>query len=138
MALLLAAVSITQNHQDPTGLSLVQLIGNPDKYDGKFVRVEGFLRLEFEGNALYLHQEDDEHTLTKNAIWVDASPDMMKKRDRLNKKYVLLEGTFDAKDHGHMGFFAGSLHAVRRADALPSRQDLDKMMERVKDREQKQ
>jgi hypothetical protein len=123
---LLAAFLAAQNSQDPTGISLIQLISNPDRYDGKVVRLEGFLRLEFEGNALYLHQEDDDYMLTKNAICVDASPDMIKSRDNLDKKYVLLEGTFDAKDHGHMGLFSGSLHKIKRADAFPSRADLEK------------
>jgi hypothetical protein len=121
------AVFVTaQNSQDATGISLIQLISNPDKYDGKVVRLEGFLRIEFEGNALYLHQEDDDHMLTKNAIWVDASPDMTKRRNDLNKKYVLLEGTFDAKNHGHMGLFSGSLHKVKRADVFASRTDLER------------
>jgi hypothetical protein len=123
---LLAAFLAAQNGQDPTGISLIQLISKPDRYDGKVVRLEGFLRLEFEGNALYLHQEDDDHMLTKNAIWVDASADMIKRRNDLNKKYVLLEGTFDAKDHGHMGLFSGSLHKVKRADVFASRTDLEK------------
>ena len=124
-----------QRFADPLDVSLIQLISSPDKFDGKLVRVEGFLRLEFEGEALYLHQEDDEQMLTKNAIWIDASPDMMKKRDSVNKKYVLLEGTFDAKNHGHMALFSGSLHAITRADAMPSRSDLQRMNERAKDRE---
>lgn len=121
---LLGAFLTAQNGQDPTGVSLIQLISNPDRYDGKVVRLEGFLRLEFEGNALYLHQEDDDRMLTKNAIWVDANAGMMQRRNDLNQKYVLLEGTFDAKDHGHMGLFSGSLHKVKRADVWLSRTDL--------------
>jgi len=122
-----AALVTVQNGQDATGISLIQLISNPDKYDGKVVRLEGFLRIEFEGNALYLHQEDDDHMLTKNAIWVDVNPDIMKRRTTLNKKYVFLEGTFYAKDHGHMGLFSGSLHKVKRADVFASRTDVDKV-----------
>jgi hypothetical protein len=37
---------------------MIQLIANPQAWDGKHVRVIGFLRLEFEGDALYLHRED--------------------------------------------------------------------------------
>src|SRR5712672_531016 len=121
-----AALVTVQNGQDATGISLIQLISNPDKYDGKVVRLEGFLRIEFEGNALYLHQEDDDHMLTKNAIWVDVNPDIMKRRTTLNKKYVFLEGTFDAKNHEHMGLFSGSLHKVKRADVFASRTDLER------------
>jgi len=43
---------------EPTDVSVVQLIANPQQYDGKQVRLIAFLNLEFEGNALYLHRED--------------------------------------------------------------------------------
>ena len=38
-------------------VSMVQLIATPEKFDGKFVRVHGFLNLGFEGDSLYLHRE---------------------------------------------------------------------------------
>ena len=37
--------------EDPADVSLIQLIANPQMFDGKLVRVIGFLRLEFEGNG---------------------------------------------------------------------------------------
>ena len=115
-AVLLGAIFAVQPRQEPADVSLIQLIGDPDKYDGKFVRVIGFLRLEFEGNALYFHREDYESSLTKNAIWIDASADMKKQRQTFDQKYVLLEGTFDAKRFGHMGLFSGELHGIKRAE----------------------
>lgn len=42
---------------EPRDVSLVQLIANPGDFHGGLVRVIGFCRLEFEGNALYLHRE---------------------------------------------------------------------------------
>ena len=51
---------------------MVQLLATPEKFDGKLVRVFGFLRLEFEGDALYFHREDDVQGLTRNGIWVVA------------------------------------------------------------------
>jgi len=117
MALSLIVVTgVGAQSSEPLGVSLIQLIANPEKYDGKFVRVIGYLRLEFEGNALYLHREDDEAALIKNAIWVDATPDMEKNREKFDRKYVLLEGRFDAKHHGHMDLFSGELRAISRAD----------------------
>jgi hypothetical protein len=35
--------------QEPTEVTLVQLIANPDRFDGKVIRLSGFLWLEFEG-----------------------------------------------------------------------------------------
>jgi len=37
--------------QQPTDVTLIQLIANPEKFDGKLIRVIGFLRLEFEGTC---------------------------------------------------------------------------------------
>ena len=40
------------NHQC-IGVSLIQLIANPDKYHGKLVRVIGVINIEFEGNKIF-------------------------------------------------------------------------------------
>jgi len=114
--LLIVLSVVAHRTADPTDVSLIQLISNADKYDGKAVRVIGFLRLEFEGNALYLHREDYEQSMTKNAIWVDGGPGMDGKGNQLDKKYVLLEGTFDAKHYGHMDLFSGEIRQVKRAE----------------------
>src|SRR3982750_1118818 len=50
-------------------ISLVNLIATPEKYHGKWIRVEGVCAFEFEGNAVYLSTEDRRHMLTKNAVW---------------------------------------------------------------------
>jgi hypothetical protein len=114
-----------QSPREPLDVSLIQLIANSDKYDGKLVRVIGYLRLEFEGNALYLHQEDYEHSLIKNGIWVNTTPEIMKNQAKLNNTYVLLEGTFDAKRFGHMGLFSGEIRDIRRADLWGVRANAD-------------
>jgi hypothetical protein len=36
---------------------MVQLLENPERYDGRLVRVVGFLVLEFENNALDLARD---------------------------------------------------------------------------------
>ena len=95
--------------------SLVQLIANPKQFNGKFVRVIGFLRLEFEGNAIYLHQEDYVHAISKNGIWVNLPLDWPHQK-AINNKYVIVEGVFDAKHHGHMGAFSGEISNLKRAD----------------------
>ena len=86
---------------EPDDVTLVRLIANPEKFDGKLIRVIGFLRLEFEGNVLYLHREDYDHAILGNGIWVDVTPEMMKQNESLNLSYVLLEGIFSSSDKGH-------------------------------------
>ncbi len=98
-------------------VSLVQLIANPKDYHDKVVRVIGFVSLEFEGDAIYLHQDDYKHSVCKNGLWLDASDDVRKKKADFDKKYVLVEGTFNAKKTGHMGLFSGSIQKISRFDA---------------------
>ena len=40
------------------GPSLVELIARPELYDGRRVRVIGFVNFEFEGDAIFLSSED--------------------------------------------------------------------------------
>jgi hypothetical protein len=90
-------------------VSLVRLITASEQYDGKAVLVVGFLRLEFGGNGLYLHEENYEHSITKNAVGVVRNAKINERADALNMHYVMLGGTFDANHNGHMGLFSGSL-----------------------------
>lgn len=98
-------------------VSLVQLIVNSKDYDGKRVRVIGFVSLEFEGTAIYLHQDDYKHCVCKNGLWLTVSDDIRKKKADFDEKYVLVEGTFNAKNTGHMGLFSGSIQKISRFDA---------------------
>jgi hypothetical protein len=102
---------------DPTDVSLINLIATPEKYQGKIVRVVGYLNLEFEGNAIYIHKEDYEHALLKNAVWIDFSRDEAAQNTKsFSKKYVILVGMFEMKDSGHMGLFSGSIRKISRLD----------------------
>src|SRR5450755_262932 len=101
--------------QQPTDVTLVQLIANPEKFDGRLIRVIGFLRLDFEGNVLYLHREDYDNAILGDGIWVDETSEMNKQRAKLNMSYVLLEGIFSSRERGHMGMWSGTIKEVRRA-----------------------
>ncbi len=96
-------------------VSLVQLISTPERYEGKVVAVVGFLRLEFEGHCLYLHEEDYRHGILKNAVWVMLNHTINDRSAELNMHYVILVGTFDAKHKGHMDLCSGSLANITAA-----------------------
>jgi hypothetical protein len=102
--------------EEPVDVTLVQLIANPEKFDGKLVRVIGFLRLEFEGNVLYLHREDYENAILGDGIWVDVTPEITKQSKTLNMHYVLFVGIFSSSDKGHMGMWSGTIKKIRRAE----------------------
>jgi hypothetical protein len=121
LALLFTLLVIPSNAEQPLDVSMIQLIANPEKFDGKHIRVIGFLRIEFEGNALYFHRQDYEIGLLKNGIWVDVTPEMEKQSSKFNMQYVLLEGIFSASEKGHMDAFSGSIKHINRVMPWPSR-----------------
>ncbi|WP_164850007.1 hypothetical protein [Mucilaginibacter limnophilus] len=102
----------------PEDLSIINLIANPEKYDGKSIRVNGYLHLEFEGNMLYLHKVDYEKSLSKNALWMDFSKKslMALDKEKCNDKYVLVEGVFNSNNTGHMGMNTGSIEKITRLE----------------------
>jgi len=95
-------------------VSMIQLIANPQQYDGKPIRVMAFLHLEFEGNALYLHREDFDKSLLSNAVWISLDDQKIRTSKKFSGGYVLVEGIFNAKDQGHLGSFSGSIQQVTR------------------------
>jgi len=103
---------------DMTPDSLIQLIATPKKYHNKTVTVDGFLQIEFEGNALYLHKEDAQFLMTANGLWVELSDEMKNHPDKYHNKHVFIEGNFNAKSHGHLGLFSGTIENITRIHLL--------------------
>ena len=103
------------------GPSLLELITRPEIYDGRRVRVIGFVNFEFEGNALYLSRTDWENGLTRSAVWIDPPPgfksDWGPARAQPNRRYVIVEATFKAGRRGHVNLFSGALEEVTRLDS---------------------
>jgi len=95
------------------GVSLVELIADPQTWDGRRVRVVGYLNLEFEGDAIYLHQEDHAHSIHSNGLWVGFASDTPR-QPACNRRYVLIEGTFSARHTGHMGLWSGAILDIDR------------------------
>ena len=101
----------------PIDVSIVQLIATPTAFDGKLVRVIGFIHLEFEGNELYLHKEDDTHSIYINGIWVDLPRERMRASMSLNLSYVAITGTFDSTHRGHNGSTSGTITKIQNIEA---------------------
>jgi len=102
------------------GPSLVELITRPEIYDGRRVRVVGWMNLAIEDSALYLSQTDWENGLTRSAVWIDPPPNFLIDRGptgpQPNRRYVIVEGIFKARRRGHMDRYSGALEAVTRLD----------------------
>ncbi|WP_394775778.1 hypothetical protein [Flavobacterium sp.] len=99
-------------------ISIIRLISTPEKYDGKQIQLIGYLNLEFEGNAIYLHKEDYSKGISNNGFWVNFSKEITEKKNLndYNQKYVIIVGTFDMNSRGHMGMFGGTIKNITRLD----------------------
>ena len=91
---------------------MIQLLATPERFDGKRVRVMGYLHQEFESSGLYFHREDDEQSLISNGLWLSGSCDGGQLS--YNQRYVLIEARFDSKDQGHLGAWPGALTDITR------------------------
>ena len=98
-------------------VSIIRLIAAPERFAGKLVCVIGFLNIAFEGDAIYLHEEDFRRSLYMNSLFVHADDDMMTELKKLSGHYVLIEGIFDPSQKGHMGLSSGGVTKISRADA---------------------
>jgi hypothetical protein len=118
---------------EPRPVSIVQLVANPEKYDGKVVFGIGFLNVTREGSLLYLGKEDYDHVILENAIWVNRTENLWRDREKLDLKYVKFVGTFKAGHKGHAYYQSGGIadltscvfwsdpeHPVRQNMALPT------------------
>ena len=90
-------------------VSIINLIANPEKYQGKRVTVIGYMSAEFEGTAIYLSREDFDHKISKNAIFLNIGKAYEYKL--YHKEYVSLDGIF-TKGGGHFGVYSGMLNNV--------------------------
>jgi hypothetical protein len=97
--------------RQPLAVSLVRLIATPQAFDGKYVQVTGFVGIEHEGTAIYLHRDDWQHMLTKNGVWLVMSdiPSNDSPEEKVNERYALIEGRFVASNHGHRGLWSGAM-----------------------------
>jgi hypothetical protein len=97
IAVLLAGSAGSISASLGNSVSIVQLIATPEKYDGKVVQVMGFLRLEFEGNAIYLHEDDYTHAIYKNGLMIVINSNIEPRADKLNLHTSYSKGLSMAK-----------------------------------------
>jgi hypothetical protein len=97
-------------------VSMIDLISNPETFDGKPIRVRGFAHFEFEGNGIYLHREDFEQGLFRNGIWLDTGEKSGPRE--LSDQYLDVQGTFAAArgGGGHLGMWAGEIRNITKME----------------------
>ena len=95
--------------------SLIALIGSPERFDGKRVRLIGYLDAGFEVSALYLHEEDFKRDLPQNSVALDLGP-FEAAGAKASRKYVLVEGTYSAPDPAFANLKCGELRYITRLE----------------------
>jgi len=116
----LASAPGAQDRRDMT-VSLIQLIADSRSFDGKRVVVTGYVTLEVDNTAVYLHETDAAYGMSRNALWLDVSLDGESHRARFHRRYVLIEGTFSARRRGHLDAFSGSIENIGRFELIEPR-----------------
>jgi hypothetical protein len=93
---------------EPVPSSLVELITSPKKYDRKLVVVQGFVHIESEKPhgfvVAYLGEDDAKDALTSKGIFIVPSKQMLRDREKINGKYVVLTGSFRATPSANGGY----------------------------------
>jgi hypothetical protein len=95
-------------------ISLINLIQHPDVYHDEKVRMVALATIAFEGKALYINKDDLENGVSKNAIWLEIPIDDTTKA--FDRRYVIVEGTFNKNKLGHLGMYSGTLQTVTRIE----------------------
>lgn len=99
-------------------VSLIELIAQPERFDGERIRFLGFFTPLFEGTAIYLHREDFDHGISRNAVWIDIPADMTNQQfGEVGMGYVICVGVFRAAHRGHMNMFSGAVTDVERLES---------------------
>jgi hypothetical protein len=91
--------SVTESAQNaivpqPINVSMINLIADPEKFDGKVISVDGFLAIESEDARLYLSQEDYRHYIPENGIFIDVNKVVSKNMEKVDGHYAGLVGVF--------------------------------------------
>ncbi len=121
LSLLIGCTAFGQSspRRDFLPVSLVSLIATPEKYDGKFVYIEGIACFDNKNsiNAVFLTRDDKLAGNGQNGIFVYFASSI-KAADRLSNKYVFVRGQFRPNVKGRLGSFSGSLVDVDRVYAV--------------------
>ena len=98
-------------------VSMVRLIAERERYDGKRIVTQGFFVYAYENAGLYLSREDAFNGLSYNGLVFDgpvnsseANEDEVATITKSHLHYVTIAGTFHKLGRGHLGsYYAGTL-----------------------------
>jgi hypothetical protein len=97
---LVLASSIAPGQDRPKPTTLIELLANPEKFDGSTVTVRGYFMAvggehDISAYFLYLSREDAENLLG-DAVVVVPTEQMRRDKEKLDRMFVMLSGRFRA------------------------------------------
>ena len=104
---LCARLAYSQQDVDSTFLNI---INNPDKYHGKEIEIYGYVNFLFEGDSIALDTSN-----WRNRLWIeDIATELLpiKHLQFWNGRRVIMKGTFDRTNRGHLSMFKGAIKNV--------------------------
>ncbi len=104
---------------EATDVSLIALLANPERNEGRIIRVIGFLSsAETQEISIYPWREERRLFDASNEITLTAPAEvaLVQRLSELDASLVLIEGRFTAKRKGHLALSAGSIEEIRRVD----------------------
>jgi hypothetical protein len=121
IALVLAGNGVS-NAAEVLTVSLVSLIATPERFDGQYINVQGVAYFDSKHyiNAIFLTREDKVRGNATNAVFLYLSPSLGNV-DRLNGKFVTVQGKFSSANKGHLNVFPACLLDVDRLAAVKGR-----------------
>ena len=111
--------------KDYEKVSLVTLIANPDKYHNQKIWVKGYVKIENEGEAIYINEDDYKYYIFKNAISLVMTDSLIVK-EKINygtKGYATVKGIFNKNRLGHYNSFSGSISQIEYIDWREGRKE---------------
>jgi hypothetical protein len=99
-----------------TIVSVSELLAHKEKFNGKVVRVSGYISVGMENNTIFSNKVEAS-TLDgdpKKGIWLNFSEAQYAKSKRFNRTFGQAVGRFKVSDcEGHLCLFGGSLDVVK-------------------------
>ncbi len=93
--------------------AIASILADPTRYEGRVVTLRGFVNLERDGDAIYMHVDDYRWGITANAIWLHMPQCANRAGEGVRQGYMTVVGNFTAKLHGSAENWVGEIDDIK-------------------------
>ena len=101
---------------DIVSASVLSLTATPEEFDGKRVRVVGYVVSQMEVWGVFDSEADRREGGFKRGVWLETYGTPYA---QVNEADAIVEGTYDASSCGHLGMWSGTIREITRLEPLP-------------------